>query len=191
MTSSGGHKAAAEATARPFYATEPPLRAAALQDVERTVRRHLGPSGFAHLDPHLVARQKLRKIVIGSDRFLWRVHHRHVSAEEDRVINPCAEVFTAFLEGHTRARARVFFPETSEHGPGHISQAGVVLDYQRPEQPINLNLPRVARLVIELAIVEGWSPSTSATEFTIDNGYDMFRAHHAQLEHALAGNTTS
>ncbi|NER78691.1 MAG: hypothetical protein F6K42_03755 [Leptolyngbya sp. SIO1D8] len=124
--------------------------------------------------------------MIGSDTFLWRVHHRHVSREEERISNPCAEVFTAFLESHTKAPVRILFPETSQHDPGYPSQAGIVLDYQRPKQPINLNFPRIARFTIQLALTEGWSPSTSTTELQINNGYELFRAHRAQLDQTLA-----
>lgn len=124
--------------------------------------------------------------MIGADTFLWRVYHRHVSREEERINNPCAEVFTAFLENHTKTPVRILFPETSQHGPGYPSQAGVILDYQHPKQPINLNFPSIARFTIQLALNEGWSPSTSTTELQIDNGYGLFRAHRVQLESILA-----
>ncbi len=136
-----------------------------------------------------MSRQKLRRIVIGPDTYLWRVHHRHV-APAQRDGRGCTEVFTAFLENFPKAPARVLFPETPEHGPGYPSQSGVVVDYRRPTQAVNLNHPRIARLVIELALAANWSPTTGSREFVLPNGYELFRAHPTQLDEALAASRT-
>jgi hypothetical protein len=94
------------------------------------------------------------------------------------------------LENFPKAPARVLFPETPEHGPGYPSQSGVVVDYQRPTQAVNLNHPRIARLVIELALAANWSPTTESREFVLPNGYELFRADPAKLAEALAGCNT-
>ena len=133
-----------------------------------------------------MVRKKLRKLVIGSYIFQWKIHHRHRSTGEKPISNSFEEVFTAFLETHPKTPVRILFPETSQHGPGFPSKTGVVFDYQHPQEQINLNRPKIARLLIQLALTEGWSPSTSTKEFQLNNGYELFRAHREQLELALA-----
>lgn len=128
--------------------------------------------------------RKPRTIKVGTLVYFWRVHHRHRPAAPDGTRN-CTEVFSAFVEGSPRRPARILFPETDEHGPGFPSQSGVVVDYREPAQHINLNRPRIARLLVELALVSGWAPDRSRGEFVIPNGYHLLREHRAQLLEAL------
>lgn len=129
--------------------------------------------------------RKPRTIRIGQIVYLWRVHHRHRPASPN-FAHCCAEVFTAFAEGAPRRPARILFPETDEHGPGFPSQSGVVVDYREPTRYINLNRPRIARLLIELAVVSGWALDRYPGEHVIPNGYHLLREHRAELLAALA-----
>jgi hypothetical protein len=94
------------------------------------------------------------------------------------------------FSGSTRdARFRVLFPATGEHGPGYPGESGVVVDYRVPKRDINLNRPRLARLLIELALGVGWSPVVARGEFVVPNGFHLLREHSAALDAALAPTT--
>jgi hypothetical protein len=116
------------------------------------------------------------------------VHHRHQELCSDGE-RRCTEVFTAFQREHGRRPVRVLFPATGEHGPGYPGESGVVVDYRNPSCDINLNRPRVARLLIEVALAEGWSPATSPGQFVLSNGFHLLREHSATFEAALATTT--
>lgn len=133
---------------------------------------------------HRMTSRKLRTIRVGSLVCFWRVHHRH---EPDSApgTRRCLEVFTAFQEGHPSQPLRILFPETDEHGPGFPGQRGVVVDYRAPTRPINLNRPRIARLLIELGLASGWAANSSPRELLVVNGYQLLRKHAAELHTAL------
>jgi hypothetical protein len=63
-------------------------------------------------------------------------------------------------------------------------QRGMVFDHQHPQWSLNLNRPRSARLLIELAQLEGWVPEGKG-EFTIADGYDLVRRYPEQLDAML------
>ncbi len=134
--------------------------------------------------------RKLRTIKVGSLVCFWRVHHRHRS-DTPPGTRRCVEVFTAFQEGHPSHPLRILFPETEEHGPGFPSQRGVVVDYLAPTRLINLNRPRIARLLIELGIAAGWAPSSSLREVLLVNGYELLRNHVAELDLALKADSAT
>jgi len=127
--------------------------------------------------------RKLRTIQVGSLVCFWRVHHRHRPEPSD--VRPCVEVFTVFQQGHPNRPLRILFPETAEHGPGYPGQRGVIVDYRTPNRSINLNRPRIARLLIELGLASGWSPASASGELLIVNGYQLLRNHPAELHAAL------
>jgi hypothetical protein len=128
--------------------------------------------------------RKPRTIRLGTTTYLWRVHHRHTPLEDGK--RACSEVFTAFHEAHPRKPVRIVFPETAEHGPGYPSQSGVVVDYQRPQEHLNLNRPLFPRLLITLAIRSGWAPAALKRELSIENGYHLLRNHPDELAATLA-----
>ena len=128
--------------------------------------------------------RKPRKLTFGDALYRWRAHHRHgprLASEPRR----CTEVFSAFREASPTCPLRVLFPETEEHGPGSPGQRGVVVDYCAPPWQLNLNRPKVARLLIELAVKSGWVPGPVPKEFIIHDGYAFLRAHRAELDRAL------
>jgi len=124
--------------------------------------------------------RKLRILKVGTLVYFWRVHHRHeVGALA------CTEVFTAFLAGFRGSPLRILFPESDQHGPGFPRQAGVIVDRELPSWQLNLNRPKSARAMIELAAAAGWAPNVSRHEFVIDNGFEFLRGHRAALEDSL------
>ncbi|MFT3764566.1 MAG: hypothetical protein QM820_03475 [Minicystis sp.] len=129
--------------------------------------------------------RKPRTIKVGAVVYFWRVAHRHGA---DRPIDGqrCTEVFTAFRERHPRRPVRILFRETEEHGPGFPRQSGVIVDYQEPARYINLNRPRLARLLIELAVAAGWEPDRARGEFILPDGYQLLRENRLLLDAALA-----
>lgn len=133
--------------------------------------------------------RKLRKLNIDGRIYLWRVHHRHQELCSDGE-RRCTEVFTAFQREHARRPVRILFPATAEHGPGYPGESGVVVDYEDPSRGINLNRPRLARLLIELALGAGWSPAVARSEFVVPNGFLLLREHAAELDAALMGTET-
>jgi hypothetical protein len=64
------------------------------------------------------------------------------------------------------------------------------VDYRDPSRDINLNRPRVARLLIETALRQGWSPATSRGEFVLSNGFHLLREYSADIDAVLAATTT-
>jgi hypothetical protein len=123
----------------------------------------------------------MRKLTVGPSVYLWRVHHRHSPRGADGE-RRCAEVFSAYLVHFPGRPLRVLFPESAQHGPGFPSRSGVVVDYVQPTWHMNLNRPRAARLLIELAVLAGWAPSEARGEFVLSNGYELLRAHRGFLE---------
>ena len=133
--------------------------------------------------------RKLRNLNVDGRTYLWRVHHRHEARCEDGELR-CIEVFTAFLREHERRPVRILFPATDQHGPGYPGESGVVVDYRNPSRSINLNRPRLARLLIELALDAGWSPGESPGEFVVPNGFELLREHADELAEALRAPAT-
>jgi hypothetical protein len=128
---------------------------------------------------------QLRKLDLDGSIYLWRVHHRHLELSSDGE-RRCSEVFTAFQREFGRRPVRILFPETKEHGSGYPGQRGVVVDYRYPNRHINLNRPRLARLLIELAVRAGWSPAVLAREFVVANGFHLLHSHATELDAALS-----
>jgi hypothetical protein len=128
--------------------------------------------------------RKPRSLTIGTAVYFWKVHHCHEPASAGG-LRRCAEVFSAFFEGFRQSPVRVLFPESDQHGPGYVSQRGVVVDYKAPTWRLNLNRPRSARLLIEVAELAGWSPGESRQEFIIHDGYELLREHRARLDCVL------
>lgn len=129
--------------------------------------------------------RKPRTIKLGAVVYFWRVHHRHdMNRPADN--QGCTEIFTAFQERHPRSPLRILFPETEEHGAGFPRQSGVIVDYQEPARYLNLNRPRLARLLIELAVAAGWEPNRSRSEFLLPDGYRLLREGRLLLDAALA-----
>ncbi len=118
-------------------------------------------------------RKPLRRLVIGSASYLWKVEHRHNVLDAPPAGAPrggrCREVFTAFVEGHKRAPLRVWFTDGEGENAGY-PEAGVVWTAR---QSVNLNEPRVARRVIEHALDAGWAPTVRAKPFVIENGFAL------------------
>ena len=122
----------------------------------------------------------LRKLTLVSGCYFWRVGHRHQPGGPGAP-HACAETFSVFLEQMRRSPLRVIFPEGPSHGPGFPRQAGIVVDYREPTWSVNLNRPAAARLLIELALRNGWAPATNRREHVIPNGYDFIRPHRELL----------
>lgn len=130
--------------------------------------------------------RNLRKLRVETASYFWRVYHRNVTTPTavDELFNPRIEVFTASLEGARDSPLRILFPATITHNSGSQMQRGVIFDHQHPQWSLNLNRPRSARLLIELAQLEGWVPEGNE-EFTIADGYDLVRCYPEQLDAML------
>ena len=103
-------------------------------------------------------KNSLRRIVVDSKTYLWKVKHDHKVLPSEPPHGPgadgCREVFTAFLEGHTASPLRIRFPD----GPGQNSgypAAGVVWTSGPDGLTANLNTPRIAAALIRLALSRG------------------------------------
>lgn len=59
------------------------------------------------------------------------------------------------------------------------------MDYRDATRELNLNRPRLARLLIELAVGLGWTPAASRGEFIVSNGFHLLREHAEDVEAAL------
>jgi hypothetical protein len=125
--------------------------------------------------------RKLRTLTIEADTYLWRVHHRHLwlTADGSRC---CLEVFSALRQGFRGQPLRIIFPESLLHGAGFPRQSGIVMDYRQPTWELNLNRPKAARILIELALIEGWQPMQQRGEFEISNGYKLLTNQPEYLE---------
>jgi hypothetical protein len=137
--------------------------------------------------------RNLRKLRVETASYFWRVYHRNAVApaagaagqeQTDQRIDQRIEVFTASLEGARESPLRILFPATITHNSGSQMQRGMVFDYQHPQWSLNLNRPRSARLLIELAQLEGWVPEGKG-EFTIADGYELVRTYPDQLDAML------
>jgi hypothetical protein len=137
--------------------------------------------------------RNLRKLRVETASYFWRVYHRNAVApaagaagpeQTDQRIDQRIEVFTASLEGARESPLRILFPATITHNSGSQMQRGMVFDYQHPQWSLNLNRPRSARLLIELAQLEGWVPEGKG-EFTIADGYELVRTYPEQLDAML------
>jgi hypothetical protein len=130
--------------------------------------------------------RNLRKLRVETASYFWRVYHRkatNVIAGQPQA-DQRIEVFTASLEGSRESPLRIFFPGTITHNSGSQMQRGMVFDHQHPQWSLNLNRPRSARFLIELAQLEGWVPEGNG-EFTIVNGYELVRRYPEQLDAML------
>jgi hypothetical protein len=115
--------------------------------------------------------KRLRRIVIGTTTFLWKVEHAH------HVLAPpvpgegregrCREVFTAFLDGDKRTPLRVWFTDAADRHAGY-PEAGCLW---AGELRVNLNEPGVARRVIELGLAQGWRSTAAKGEFVVEDGF--------------------
>ncbi len=142
--------------------------------------------------------RNLRKLRIETASYFWRVYHRNATTptasetQPDQPLAPPAdrpasqriEVFTASLDGARESPLRILFPATITHNSGSQMQRGMIFDYQHPQWNLNLNRPRSARLLIELAQLDGWVPEGKG-EFTIADGYELVRRYPEQLDAML------
>ena len=104
----------------------------------------------------------MRRLTLADGVYLWRVTHRHL---------PCAEVFTAYLEGHPRAPLRVLFAEGPGVGREPIGRSGIVVDYRTELASWNLNEPGTARALVEHARRSGWAPATDRRPHVVSDGF--------------------
>lgn len=130
--------------------------------------------------------RNLRKLRVETASYFWRVYHRNATnpIPGDEQANQRIEVFTASLDGVRESPLRILFPATITHNSGLQMQRGMVFDHQHPQWSLNLNRPRSARFLIELAQLEGWVPEGKG-EFTIADGYDLVRRYPEQLDAML------
>jgi hypothetical protein len=134
--------------------------------------------------------RNLRKLRVETASYFWRVYHRNAvapAANDPAGPEPTdqrIEVFTASLEGARESPLRILFPATITHNSGSQMQRGMVFDHQHPQWSLNLNRPRSARFLIELAQLEGWVPEGKG-EFTIADGYELVRTYPEQLDAML------
>jgi hypothetical protein len=130
--------------------------------------------------------RNLRKLRVETASYFWRVYQRKattVTAGEPQTDQPI-EVFTASLEGARESPLRILFPATIADESGLQLGRGVVVDPQPPHWSLNLNRPRSARFLIQLAQLDGWVPEGKG-EFTIADGYQLVRRYPEELEALL------
>lgn len=121
------------------------------------------------------ARRTLRRLVVDGVTYRWKVEHaHHVLPPPERVGSRgrCAEVFTAFVEGHRSAALLVRFIDGKGRGAGY-PQAGVVWT---GSLEANLNLPSIARRLIALGRAAGWSPETGRRGLEVVDGFQWLPA---------------
>ena len=113
-------------------------------------------------------RKQLRRIVLASGTYRWRVTHRHTPPR-------CTELLSAFLDGHPRAPLRILFTEGDEVGYDYIPRSGFVVDHRTPLVSANLHEPGTVRALIERGLAAGWRPAEQPRPFVVDDGWAMLR----------------
>jgi hypothetical protein len=129
-------------------------------------------------------------LVLDDQTYLFRVEHQHdhPSSTEPRV---CVEVFVAYVPSPRRHSIRLRFPAGKDQfspWPGHI---GGVCDYRAPRWYLNLNRPRVARFLIELAISLGWPHASDGRHLVVADGYAFIRSNRGRLDALFADDAAS
>jgi hypothetical protein len=116
-----------------------------------------------------------RRLSFDGARFGWRViHEHHVLPESPPLQGRCREVLVAAPEDRRASVLRLEFPD----GPGREAgypEAGVVWLSSGSRLEANLNLPRMARAAIEVALQSGWKPWGPRGWTTLD-GWSLLEA---------------
>jgi hypothetical protein len=112
--------------------------------------------------------KKARRLVVGSEIFLWSLGHEH-RAEHGRYLD-CREVLTIRRHG-ARGRLRIFFQEDPGRlVPDGYAHSGAVGTTEGGW--LNLNEPGTVRALLVEARTTGWQPDDPSTE-QID-GWTLF-----------------
>lgn len=106
-------------------------------------------------------RQKLRRIVLDGQTFLYRLSHRYEKQQAEGSYKTHYQ-FRAYLEGFKKSPLILRF-ETWEDpisgGPLHTGSPLHLADSASPS--LNLNQPGHAVLLIRKALAQGWNPSAT------------------------------
>jgi hypothetical protein len=117
-----------------------------------------------------------RKLTFDGERYAWRrIHEHHVLPADAPGEGRCREVLVARLFPRGGRSLRIEFTDGVDRNAGY-PEAGVVwLSAPSPGvagPSANLNLPRMARAAIEVAIARGWDPRR-ARHVTILDGWSL------------------
>jgi hypothetical protein len=116
-----------------------------------------------------------RRLSFDEARFGWRViHEHHVLPDSPPGGGRCREVLTAAPEDRRASVLRLEFADGPDRHAGY-PEAGVVWFSSGSRLTANLNLPRMARAAIEVALQSGWNPWESRGSKTLD-GWPLLEA---------------
>ncbi len=128
-----------------------------------------------------MSKQKLRKIRVGSQTYLWTVasEYRH---------NACLEVLTIYQDDYKKSPIRLFFREEDSLEKRQqlddecwlVSNVGKGILWKTGDgatiQVVNLNHPGVVAAIAKFALQNGWFPETMHSPMEIDYGFDWIEA---------------
>jgi hypothetical protein len=131
---------------------------------------HRRRTGTRASDDLLMARstKKARRLVAGSEIFLWSLRHEHRS-EQGRYLD-CCEVLTIRRHG-ARGRLRILFQE----GPGRLAPDGFAHSgavSTAEDSWLNLHEPGTVRALLAAATAGGWQPDNPSTQQL--DGWSLF-----------------
>jgi hypothetical protein len=119
-----------------------------------------------------MAYEKLRRIVVDNETYLWKVAHLHNVIPCTNGETTCAERLTVWHSEHRNSLFKLVFPWNSEFGSeGYIERTGVAIAGRPTTHIINLHLPSIVAKIISIALENGWSPKTQNKPLFIPDGY--------------------
>lgn len=145
-------------------------------------------------------KDKLRKIKINNETYLWKREHLHLTEFK---LSMCVEKVTIYLEGHKKSPLQLSFREEDnllvnpdleiEKWCIGYPHDGVIwlLKKKRPGQhiDINLNRPAVIAELIRYFNLNGWEPKQALRPFVEENALKFLEI--IQLPQGINENTSS
>ena len=115
----------------------------------------------------IMAKAKLRKIVIDGNAYLWSIKTKYLQKETTYLDYHTQIQFTAYLEGCKVTPVSIHFATWEDAIAGNpLTSAGA--------GEMNLNKPSLAKVLIQGAISKGWDARTASK--TIENGTIILEA---------------
>ncbi|OMI33160.1 hypothetical protein [Streptomyces sparsogenes] len=106
-----------------------------------------------------------RRLVVGTDTYLWSVRHAHDRDAERGTTADCREILSLRKEG-ARGRLGIVFRQD----PDPRSPSSTVGDRERGW--LNLHQPGVVRAFLDAALAHGWDPDSATGQET--DGWTLF-----------------
>ena len=129
-------------------------------------------------------KNKLRKLKINNETYLWKRDHHHLT---DFELSQCVEKVTVYLEGYKKAPLQLSFREEDnllfkkdlekerwcvgypDDGVIWLAKPRADKQPQTEHIDINLNRPAVIATLIKYFIVNGWHPKDTTRPFIVPN----------------------